>query len=37
MEILQSQDVANAIVYALSQPAHVDVSEILLRPRVQEA
>lgn len=29
---LQADDVANAILYAVSQPAHVDVSEILVRP-----
>jgi len=35
-ENLQSEDIANAIFYALSQPKHVDVSEILIRPRTQE-
>ena len=29
---LRSEDVAAAVLYALSQPAHVDVSEVLLRP-----
>ena len=29
---LQSQDVANAVVYALEQPAHVNVNEIFLTP-----
>ena len=29
---LKPDDVANAVVYALSQPAHVDVNEILVRP-----
>lgn len=33
---LQSEDVANAIVYAVTQPAHVNVNEILLRPTEQE-
>lgn len=29
---LKAEDVANAVVYSLSQPAHVDVNEILVRP-----
>jgi NADP-dependent 3-hydroxy acid dehydrogenase YdfG len=29
---LQDDDVARAVVYALEQPAHVDVNEILIRP-----
>ena len=29
---LKPDDIANAVVYALSQPAHVDVNEILVRP-----
>ncbi|AHY43693.1 SDR family NAD(P)-dependent oxidoreductase [Stutzerimonas decontaminans] len=29
---LQPEDVGRAVVYALSQPAHVDVNEILIRP-----
>ena len=33
---LQSEDVANAIVYAVTQPSHVNVNEILLRPTEQE-
>lgn len=32
---LQPDDVASAIAYALAQPEHVDVSEIVLRPRGQ--
>ncbi|MDQ2902468.1 MAG: SDR family NAD(P)-dependent oxidoreductase [Chloroflexota bacterium] len=33
---LQSEDIANAIVYAVTQPPHVNVNEILLRPTDQE-
>lgn len=29
---LQPEDIANAVIYALSQPDHVDVNEILVRP-----
>lgn len=36
MAPLQSEDIANAIVYALTQPPHVNVNEILLRPTEQE-
>jgi NADP-dependent 3-hydroxy acid dehydrogenase YdfG len=36
MERLQSEDVANAILYAIQAPAHVNVNEILLRPTTQE-
>ncbi|WKA55403.1 SDR family oxidoreductase [Planococcus shixiaomingii] len=35
MEPLQATDIARAIVYAVEQPAHVDVNEILIRPRQQ--
>lgn len=34
---LESEDIAAAIVYALEQPNHVDVNEILIRPTDQEA
>ena len=34
---LQPADIANAVMYAVSQPAHVDVNEILVRPVSQEA
>jgi NADP-dependent 3-hydroxy acid dehydrogenase YdfG len=33
---LQSQDIAAAIVYAVSQPQHVNVNEILIRPTQQD-
>jgi len=31
-QALQSADIANAVLYVLSQPEHVDVNEILVRP-----
>ena len=34
---LHDTDVANAVIYALSQPQHVDVNEILIRPSAQPA
>jgi NADP-dependent 3-hydroxy acid dehydrogenase YdfG len=33
---LQAEDVARAVLYALTQPRHVDVNEILLRPTAQD-
>ena len=36
IEGLQSQDVANAILYAVDSPSHVNVNEILMRPTQQE-
>jgi NADP-dependent 3-hydroxy acid dehydrogenase YdfG len=33
---LQSEDIAAAIVYAVSQPQHVNVNEILIRPTQQD-
>jgi NADP-dependent 3-hydroxy acid dehydrogenase YdfG len=35
LEILQSEDIANAIAYAVTQPARVSVNEILIRPTQQ--
>jgi NADP-dependent 3-hydroxy acid dehydrogenase YdfG len=35
LEILQAEDIANAIVYAVTQPARVSVNEILIRPTQQ--
>jgi NADP-dependent 3-hydroxy acid dehydrogenase YdfG len=35
IEPLQSEDVANAIAYAVSQPQRVSVNEILIRPTQQ--
>jgi NADP-dependent 3-hydroxy acid dehydrogenase YdfG len=36
MERLQSEDIANAILYAVQVPNHVNVNEILMRPTSQE-
>ena len=35
-QALQAQDVARAVLFALSQPSHVDVNEILIRPTAQQ-
>jgi NADP-dependent 3-hydroxy acid dehydrogenase YdfG len=35
LEILQAEDIANAIVYAVTQPQRVSVNEILIRPTQQ--
>jgi NADP-dependent 3-hydroxy acid dehydrogenase YdfG len=32
---LQDDDVAKAVMFAVSQPPHVDVNEIMLRPTAQ--
>jgi NADP-dependent 3-hydroxy acid dehydrogenase YdfG len=36
MEALQSDDIANAILFAVNSPAHMNVNEILIRPTTQE-
>jgi NADP-dependent 3-hydroxy acid dehydrogenase YdfG len=36
MEALQAEDIANAIVYAVEAPNHVNVNEILIRPTTQD-
>jgi len=36
MQSLNAQDIANAIVYAVEAPAHVNVNEVLIRPTTQE-
>jgi NADP-dependent 3-hydroxy acid dehydrogenase YdfG len=35
IEALQDDDIARAVMFAVSQPAHVDVNEILIRPTAQ--
>jgi NADP-dependent 3-hydroxy acid dehydrogenase YdfG len=34
-EVLRAEDIAAAIVYALAQPPHVSVNEVLVRPTAQ--
>jgi NADP-dependent 3-hydroxy acid dehydrogenase YdfG len=34
-DALDPDDVARAVLYAVTQPAHVDVNEILIRPTAQ--
>jgi NADP-dependent 3-hydroxy acid dehydrogenase YdfG len=36
MRALQSDDIARAIVYVVSQPPHVAINEVLVRPTDQE-
>lgn len=36
MEALQADDIANAILYAVKSPNHVNVNEVLVRPTTQE-
>ena len=36
MEVLQAEDIANAILYAVDSPSHVNINEILIRPTTQE-
>ena len=35
-DALEPDDIARAVMYAVSQPAHVDVNEILVRPTAQD-
>ena len=35
-DALESDDIARAVLFAVSQPRHVDVNEILIRPTAQE-
>ena len=34
--MLESDDIANAIVYAVQQPEHVSINEVLVRPTKQQ-
>lgn len=36
MDVLQAEDIADAIAYAVTRPRHVAVNEILVRPTEQE-
>jgi NADP-dependent 3-hydroxy acid dehydrogenase YdfG len=36
MEVLRAEDIAAAVTYAVTQPAHVNVNEIVVRPTDQE-
>ena len=36
-DALEPEDIARAVMFAVSQPAHVDVNEILVRPTAQES
>ena len=36
MKTLQADDIANAILYAVESPSHVNVNEILIRPTTQD-
>jgi NADP-dependent 3-hydroxy acid dehydrogenase YdfG len=35
LRALEAEDVARAVMYAISQPPHVDVNEIMIRPTAQ--
>jgi NADP-dependent 3-hydroxy acid dehydrogenase YdfG len=35
IEALKPEDIARAVMFAVSQPPHVDVNEILIRPTAQ--
>jgi NADP-dependent 3-hydroxy acid dehydrogenase YdfG len=35
-DALEDDDIARAVLYAVSQPPHVDVNEILVRPVAQD-
>ena len=36
MDILQAEDIADAIAYVVTRPRHVAVNEVLVRPTEQE-
>ena len=35
IEALQPEDIARAVMFAVQQPPHMDVNEILIRPTAQ--
>jgi NADP-dependent 3-hydroxy acid dehydrogenase YdfG len=35
-EVLEAEDIANAIVYAVSAPQRVNINEVLIRPTGQQ-
>jgi NADP-dependent 3-hydroxy acid dehydrogenase YdfG len=35
-DALKDDDIARAVIYAVSQPPHVNVNEVLLRPTAQQ-
>jgi len=35
-DLLQSDDIANAILFAVTQPPHVAINEMLIRPTRQQ-
>jgi NADP-dependent 3-hydroxy acid dehydrogenase YdfG len=37
IQALEADDIARAVMYAVSQPPHVDINEMLVRPTAQEA
>jgi NADP-dependent 3-hydroxy acid dehydrogenase YdfG len=34
---LEAEDIARAIMFAVSQPPHMDVNEIMIRPTAQDS
>jgi NADP-dependent 3-hydroxy acid dehydrogenase YdfG len=36
IEVLRAEDIANGVLYAVTQPRHVAVNEVLIRPTEQE-
>jgi NADP-dependent 3-hydroxy acid dehydrogenase YdfG len=36
-DTLRADDIARAVMFALAQPPHVDVNEILVRPTAQDS
>jgi len=36
-ETLRADDIARAVMFAVAQPPHVDINEILVRPTAQES